>query len=267
MSALAGVRLLTLALNVPGPVAVARLVAEGAAAVKVEPPSGDPLATYSRPWYEALHQGVEIHTRDLKTPDGQALLDRQLDATDVLITSHRPSALARLGLSPEALRARHPRLRGIAIVGDTAAPDVAGHDLTYLAEAGLVGDALPRTLMADLAGAERVVSEVLLVCREAPGSHRVVGLRDAVETLATPWRLGLTTPGGRFGGADPAYQLYRTQDGMLALAALEPHFRERLYRALGVAPDAPLGGVFSERSGAAWTAFATEHDLPLYAWP
>lgn len=267
MSALAGVRLLTLALNLPGPVAIARLVAEGASAVKIEPPAGDPLATYSRPWYEALHQGVEVHSLDLKTPDGRAALATRLDATDVLVTSHRPSALARLGLSPAALQVRHPRLRGVAIVGDTAMPETAGHDLTYQAEAGLVGADLPRTLMADLAGAERVVSEVVLVCREAPGSYRVVGLRDVVAAMATPWRLGLTAPGGRFGGTDPAYQLYRTQDGMLALAALEPRFRERLYRALGVAPGAPLGGVFGERSGAAWTAFATEHDLPLYAWP
>lgn len=267
MSALAGVRLLTLALNVPGPVAIARLVAEGASAVKIEPPSGDPLRLYSQAWYDALHTSVPVETIDLKTPAGRAQLDTRLAVSDVLVTSHRPAALARLGLSPEALRARHPRLRSVAIVGDTTVPDAAGHDLIYQAEAGLVGDGLPRTLAADLAGAERVVSEVLLVCREAPGAHRVVGLRDVVETLATPWRLGLTVPGGRFGGADPAYQLYRTADGMVAVAALEPHFRERLYRTLGVAPGTPLAAVFSARSGAAWTAFAAAHDLPLYAWP
>lgn len=267
MPALSGLRLVSLAQNVPGPVAVARLVAEGASAVKVEPPGGDPLVEYSRAWYDRLHEGLAVRTLDLKSADGRASLDTLLAAADVLLTSHRPAALARLGLSPEALRARHPGLRGVAIVGDTGAPDVAGHDLTYQAEAGLVDDRLPRTLLADLAGAERVVSAVLLVCRDAPGSHRMVGLRDAVEALALPRRLGLTAPGGRFGGTDPAYQVYRTADGMVAVAALEPHFRARLYRALGLPLDAPLDAVFTSRTCAEWTAFATAHDVPLHAWP
>lgn len=266
MGTLSGLRLLTLAQNVPGPVAVARLVAEGATAVKVEPPGGDPLAEYSRTWYETLHRGIAVHAVDLKTLEGREALDARLAGADVLVTSHRPAALARLGLSADALRARHPRLRGVAIVGDTAVPEVAGHDLTYQAEAGLVADRLPRTLLADLAGAERVVSAVLLVCRDAPGTHRTVGLRDAVEALATPWRLGLTAPGGRLGGADPAYQVYRTADGAVAVAALEPHFRARLYGALGLPLDAPLADAFAARPSAAWVAFAVDHDVPLHAW-
>ena len=76
MSALAGVRLLSFALNVPGPVAVARLVAHGAAAVKVEPPSGDPLTTHSRAWYDALHAGVAVATVDLKSAAGREERDR-----------------------------------------------------------------------------------------------------------------------------------------------------------------------------------------------
>ena len=111
MSALAGVRLVTLALNVPGPVAVARLVAEGATAVKVEPPGGDPAARFARTWYDTLHHGIEVRPLDLKQFDGRAALARLLADADVLVTSHRPSALARLGLDPASLRQRHPALR------------------------------------------------------------------------------------------------------------------------------------------------------------
>lgn len=267
MPALAGVRLLSVALNLPGPVALARLVALGASATKVEPPSGDPLTTYSRAWYDRLHQGVVVEALDLKADDGRARCDHLLDSTDVLLTSQRPSALARLKLGPARLAERFPALRTVSIVGDTAAPEQAGHDVTYQAEAGLLRDRLPVTLLADLVGAERVVATVLLALRSAPGACLVVGLRDTVDDLRAPLDYGLTTSGGRLGGGDPAYGVYATRDGHLAVAALEPHFRARLYEALGVAVDAPLGDVMACRTCAEWAAFAREHDLPLHAWP
>lgn len=267
MPALRGVRLVSLALNVPGPVAVARLVAEGATAVKIEPPAGDPLAALCRPWYDALHAGVTIVTADLKTPEGRAALDARLGDTDVLLTSHRPSSLARLGVSVAQVSDRFPALRHVSIVGDTTAPERAGHDVTYQAEAGLLRGTLPATLLADMAGAERVVAAVLLALRDAPGTHRVVGLRDAVTALAEPLRRGLTARGGVLGGALPAYGVYPAADGHVAVAALEPHFRQRLYAALGLPVDAPLDAVIAARSCAEWTAFAGAHDLPMAAVP
>ncbi len=155
----------------------------------------------------------------------------------------------------------------MAIVGDTRAPDVAGHDLTYQADAGLVEDRLPATLVADLAGAERAVSTVLLVLREPGGTHRQVGLRDSLDVFRTPRLHALTTPGGPFGGADPAYQVYRALDGVVALAALEPHFRARLYTALALPLDAPLDDVMATRSCDEWAAFARAHDVPLSVVP
>ncbi|MGE0814433.1 MAG: CoA transferase [Vicinamibacterales bacterium] len=267
MAPLRAVQVVSLALNVPGPVAVARLVAEGASAVKVEPPSGDPLRRYSRAWYDELHAGIERRVLDLKTAPGQAALDDLLAAADVLVTSQRPGALARLGLAPAALAARHPAVRSVAIVGDTRAPQVAGHDLTYQAGAGLVRQALPVTLLADLMGAERAVSAVLLALAGPPGTHTVVGLRDALAPLTAPLRHGLTVPGGQFGGGDPAYQVYRTRDGLLAVAAIEPHFRARFYAALGLPLDAPVDAAAAARTSAEWTALAETHDLPLVAFP
>jgi alpha-methylacyl-CoA racemase len=263
VSALTGVRLVSLALNVPGPVALARLVAEGATALKVEPPAGDPLATYCRPWYDDLHVGITRETIDLKTAGGRARLDAHLTGADVLITSQRPSALRRLGLGPDDVGARVPSLRRVEVVGDAAHPEAPGHDLTYQAGAHLVASGLPPTLTADMAGAERVVAAVLLVLAGPPGARRVVGLRDVVTDIAEPLQRGLTAPGGVLGGALPAYGVYRAADGVVAVAALEPHFRKRLYAALDLPLDAPLADQIASRSCAEWTAFAERHDVPL----
>jgi alpha-methylacyl-CoA racemase len=208
---------------------------------------------------------VTVERVDLKTAAGQARLDALLAATDVLLTSQRPAALARLALSHDALRGRAPHLRSVAIVGDTAAPDHAGHDVTYQAEAGLLDTTLPPTLTADLAGAERAVTAVLLVLRDAPGTHRVVGLRDALAPFAAVRHLGLTGPGGVLGGGLPAYGVYPARDGHVAVAALEPHFRHRLYAVLGLPVEAPLAAAFAARSVAEWQAIAAAHDLPIAA--
>ena len=262
---LAGVRIVTIAQNVPGPVAVARLVAEGATAVKVEPPWGDPLASMCRPWYDELHAGIEVRHIDLKSAAGARALDALLAEADVFVSGHRPSALARLGLDPPAVTRRFPGLRYLAMVGDTAHPEGAGHDLTYQATAGLLGEALPATLLADLMGAAQACTSVLLLLRDPPGSTRHVGLFDGLHGLTAPTRHGLTGPGGALGGGRPEYGVYETLEGRVAVAALEPHFRERLYEGLGLPDDGDLGMALRERTAIEWERWAAGRDIPMAA--
>jgi crotonobetainyl-CoA:carnitine CoA-transferase CaiB-like acyl-CoA transferase len=262
---LAGVRLLSLAQNAPGPAAIAQLVAMSASAVKVEPPAGDPMAAMCPSWYEELHRGVEVHRVDLKTDAGLASLSQLASRSDVLLTSQRPSALARLGLDPASLRARQPSLRGVAIVGDTADPEVPGHDLTYLAQAGLLAGGMPLTLLADLLGATHAAMAVIAILREPSGTYWSVGLRDSLDHLLAPIRHGLTRPGGLLGGGNPAYGVYAARDGQIAVAALEPHFRARLYAALELPDGAQLAAVFAGRTASEWERWAAERDLPIAA--
>jgi crotonobetainyl-CoA:carnitine CoA-transferase CaiB-like acyl-CoA transferase len=271
--ALEGLRALSLAVNVPGPAAAARLRHHGLAVVKVEPPGGDPLARFCPAWYAALAAGQEVVTLDLKAAGDRACLDDLLAATDLLLTSSRPGALARLGLGPDDLPARHPRLCHVAIVGYPA-PDGErpGHDLTYLAEVGLAAPpALPRTLLADLAGAERAAAAglALLLARErgGPAGRAEVALADVAADFAASWRHGLTGSGGILGGGFPGYGLYRAGDGWVAVAALEPHFWARLQRELGV-PDAThddLRRAFLTADARHWERWAAARDLPLVA--
>jgi crotonobetainyl-CoA:carnitine CoA-transferase CaiB-like acyl-CoA transferase len=266
-----GVRVLTLAINLPGPLAADHLRRLGATVVKVQPPAGDPLAKASPQWYEVLHQEQTVLTLDLKQDEDRQQLDDWLGRSDLLLTAMRPVALQRLGLSQAAVQARYPRLCQVALLGyPPPDEDRPGHDLTYQARAGLLEPPrLPRACLADLAGAQQVVCTALalLLARErGQGTqYAQVNLTEAAEEFAAPWRYGLTTPDGLLGGARPGYNLYRAREGWVALTALEPHFWEQLTHGLGLtAPDCEqLQQVFLTRTAAEWEAWATTRGLPL----
>lgn len=273
MTLLSGIQVLTTAINVPGPVAAKALRDMGATVVKVEPPAGDLLARGAPTWYRELHEGVEVHTVNLKSEEGRERLHAWLHHADLLITATRPASLHRLGLSWHALHAKYPRLCHVAVVGYPAPRhDDGGHDLTYQADAGLLAPpSMPRTLIADLAGAQRVVSAALalLLARERGGAsgHQEIALSDAAGVFAAPLRHGLTTTTGWLGGATPTYGIYPARDGWIALAALEPHFRDTLAKALAVDIDdrQALSRAFAERSADEWERWTIEHGVPLAA--
>jgi crotonobetainyl-CoA:carnitine CoA-transferase CaiB-like acyl-CoA transferase len=251
---LKGVRVLTLALNLPGPAAVMRLQDMGATCTKLEPlapatlgkgATADPMGIYKRAAYDAMHSGVKVLQADLKTEHGQNALHKALARTDVLITSFRPSALNKLGLGWKSLHQRYPALCMVSIVGSPGArAEEPGHDLTYLAENGLVnGLDLPATLYADMGGSllttEAVLQALLLrQSKKAQGVFQEIALSDAAAYLALPRTWGLTTPDGDVGGAHAGYRVYACKNGRVAVAALEPHFAARLCVAAGLKPEA-----------------------------
>lgn len=272
-SLLQGVKVVSLSINTPGPVAASRLAGLGAEVTKVEPPTGDPLRIFAPEWYRSLAAGQTIVTLDLKQDSDRAELDRLIAEADLLLASFRPSAMARLGLDWPTLHTRHPRLCFVGIIGyPLPHQEKSGHDLTYLAETGLVTPPeMPPTLFVDLAGAERCVTQslALLLTRERgrePG-HAFVSLYDSADELAAPVRAGLTVPGGVLRGGFPLYGLYQSNDGWIAIAALEPHFAQRLLSELKLAkPDHnELARSFRQRSAQDWEKWAAERDLPIVA--
>lgn len=291
---LQGTRILSLALNLPGPAALLRCAQLGAECTKLEPPpaagqpSADPMGIYSPHAYAALHGRVRVLQAQLKTEACQAVLHGELARTDVLVTSFRPSALRKLGLDADALQARYPRLSLVRIVGAAGArAEEPGHDLTYQAEAGLVtGTDLPPSLFADMAGAlmasEAVLQAQLARSQGGRGVCLDVALADAAHWLALPRQWGLTLLGGDVGGAHAGYRVYACADGRVAMAALEPHFALRLCAAAGVpgaaqvvpaamadlmrAPSthACIADFAQTRTCADLEALATAHDIPLH---
>ena len=83
---LEGTRILSLALNLPGPAALMRCRRMGATCVKLEPPTGDPMGLYNPRAYAKLHKGVNVLKADLKDEAGQKLLHAELAKAHVLLT-------------------------------------------------------------------------------------------------------------------------------------------------------------------------------------
>lgn len=265
--------MVTTALNLPGPVACARLRDLGATVTKVEPPAGDPFESYCGSWYRRLHAGMSVRRLDLKSDEGRAVAQALLGEADLLVTAQRPSALARLGLDPANLAARYPRLCHVAITGHPhPEEETPGHDLTYLAVHGLVTPPnLPPTLFADMAGAERAVTTALalVIARDRTGRGEAleVPLEDAARALAQPLREGLTGPNTLLGGGLAGYNVYAAREGWIAVAALEPHFSQRLARDLGLASLTveALRERFRVDTADHWERWARDRDLPIVA--
>lgn len=284
-----GLRVLSLALNLPGPAALMRCRRMGATCTKLEPPAGDPMGLYNPAAYAELHEGVKVLKADLKASEGQAVLQRELARTDVLLTSFRPSALQKLGLGWTSLHSKYPSLSQVAIVGAPGArAEEPGHDLTYLADNGLVpGMELPATLYADMSGslmASEAVLQAALRKHERyagggdphpEGVYLEVPLSDAAAYLAMPRRWGLTQATGSVGGAHAGYRIYPCRDGRVAVAALEPHFADRLCEAAGVESSDPkkmlakrtheaIAAFFATQTRAELDFLAVEKDLPIH---
>jgi crotonobetainyl-CoA:carnitine CoA-transferase CaiB-like acyl-CoA transferase len=272
-SFLKGVKIVSLALNAPGPVAAARLAGMGAGVIKIEPPAGDALRQIAPDWYQYLHEKQRVVQLDLKSANGLSQLDEMLANTDLLLTSFRPSALKRLGLDWERLHARYPRLCFVGIIGYLPPEEErSGHDLTYQAQLGLLRPPeMPSSLFVDLAAGERAVSMALALLNKVARTNESdcawVGLHECARDLAAPFRAGLTSEGGTLNGGYPLYGFYRASDGWIAVAALEQHFADRLLLELNLkhAVRSELERIFLERSAAAWDRWAIERGLPLVA--
>jgi alpha-methylacyl-CoA racemase len=286
---LQGVRILSLALNLPGPAALMRCRRMGATCIKLEPPAGDPMRQYNPAAYAALHEGVTVQSADLKSDEGQKVLQRELAKTDVLLTSFRPSAIEKLGLGWKKIHAAWPALSHVAIVGAPGAlGEAPGHDLTYMADNDLVtGLELPPTLYADMGGslmASEAVLQAVLRQREPyagtgdphpQGVFLEVALSESASYLGLPRHWGLTKPGSAVGGGHAGYRVYPCRDGRVAVAALEPHFATSLCEAAGVVMK-DMATMFAPATHEAVAAFlltqtcgqldklAADEDIPMH---
>lgn len=199
---LVGIHVVSLAVNLPGPLAAARLSELGASVTKIEPPAGDPLAAAAPGWYSKLVRAQQVAFLDLKDPHGRAKLDIELTGADLLITAMRPSALCRLGLTDAHIT--YPGLSHVEIVGyDGELEETPGHDLNYQAVNGMLQPpTMPTVPVADLLGAERAVSAALLMAAcEGANRYRAASARGPRRRRSRRGSGGAPRSDGRRGPA------------------------------------------------------------------
>ena len=118
---LRGVRVLDLSRLVAGNMLSLQLADFGADVVKIEPPQGDPLRDWQDDGHSLYWKTYGRNKRsvvlNLREPEAMAALWTLVETADVFIENFRPGTLEQMGLSPEALLARNPRLIVVRISG------------------------------------------------------------------------------------------------------------------------------------------------------
>ena len=238
-----GIRVLDLSRLLPGGYCTQLLQAQGATVTKVEPPAGDPIRHLpgGEAYFDALHQGKQLLTLDLRSPAGrEALLGRVVDA-DVLVEGFRPGRMERMELGYESLAAINPALVYCAITGygsNSPLARRAGHDLNYLARSGALAlmphhdgaPTIPGLQIADLAGGLQAAFLIAAALMDRAKTGRGRRVEVSMTGLMRSWtalpraarRAGL--PGLGLTGELPCYHVYAVADGFLTVAALESAF-------------------------------------------
>ncbi|MEV6449567.1 CaiB/BaiF CoA-transferase family protein [Amycolatopsis sp. NPDC051716] len=256
---LGGLKVVELAGLAPGPFATMILADLGADVVRVDraQPGQDVLGIPADPLARG-RRSVGINT---KTPEGVELVLKLCDTADVLIEGFRPGVAERIGLGPDVVHARNPRLVYGRMTGwgqDGPLAKAAGHDINYIGIAGAlepIGRAgerpvPPLNLVGDFGGGGLMLAMGVLAAlyeRNTSGRGQVVdaSMVDGAALLTTSLH-GMAAAGlwggdrgdNMLDGGAPFYDTYETADGKyVAVGAIEMRFWGDLVKVLELDPD------------------------------
>lgn len=244
-----------------GPVTFAGMMLADLGAEVVRLARADGASTFADVGGAVMHRNRTVVPVDLKSPQDVARALDLLDRADALIEGFRPGVMERLGVGPQVIARRNPKLvygrvTGWGQTGPLA--DQVGHDINYIALSGLLHrlgrpDGPPRpplNIAGDYAGGALMLVTGLLagvVEARATGRGRVVdaAMTDGSALLGALFD-GLAARGmwserpgqNLLDGAAPFYRCYRCADGRdVAVGALEPRFYAALLAGLQVDSD------------------------------
>ena len=256
MGPLAGLRVLEFEAIGPAPFGAMMLADMGADVLLVDRAEDSRLGFGRDRWYDVMMRGRRSVTLDLKSASGSQAALILADKAEVVIEGFRPGVMERLGLGPEVMLERNPRLvygrmTGWGQHGPLAAR--AGHDINYIALTGALhaigraGEAPvpPLNLVGDFGGGGMLLAfGIACAVTEARTSGRgqVVdtAMVDGASLLATMFS-GMLAAGqwteergtNMLDGGAPWYGTYRTQDAkFVAIGAIEPKFYGELIERL-----------------------------------
>jgi crotonobetainyl-CoA:carnitine CoA-transferase CaiB-like acyl-CoA transferase len=306
---LEGIRILDLSRLYPGPLGTMLMADMGADVIKIEDPntpdymrSYPPFAGEQSAGFLAVNRSKRSLALNLRTDDGKRIFFELIKTADIVVESYRPGRLKKMGLDYEKARAANPKIIYVSVTGygqDGPYSQKAGHDLNYLAHAGILaltgskdsGPAIPGVQMADVAGGAYMtvvacLSALWARVQTGQGQHVDVAMLDSILPLMTlQWAhfqaLGAAQPRGEMllSGGLACYNVYECADGKyVALGALEAKFWQQFCKlvehpewiALQFAQreeagrlKAELRILFKSKSRDAWLALAGEKDICL----
>lgn len=257
---LKGVRVVDLTINVLGPIATQILGDMGADVIKVEPPGGDGMRRLGpgsernmASHFMAFNRNKRSIELDLKRPEALAALHRLIAGADVFVIAMRASAVDRLGLDYESLKAANPRLiyaAGTGYARHGPNRDRPAYDDVIQGEsglAGIIGQANGEARYAPMAIADKYCGTQLasaiamaLYSRERSGYGQDVHL-PMLETMTAfniadhYWEATYDRPGAIAGFPrmfTPHRRPYPTADGHISLMAVTDAQWIRLFAAL-----------------------------------
>lgn len=234
MLPLNGIRVLDLSMYLPGLYCSLLLADLGAEVIHVSAPTGrvDKTAQIQMPLN--LNRNKKSIVLDLKTPEGKEILQRLLVRSDILIEHFRPVTAERLGVSYYATKKVNPGIIHCSITGyghDGPYRDRVGHDINYIALAGILGltgdkegpPVIPGIPIADLTSAlfGALSISAALAYKQKTGKGQFIdlamfdGMVSLLTFLAASYFAGGTVRRGELllAGYWPWFTVYRTKDG------------------------------------------------------
>ena len=262
MGPLAGLKVLELEAIGPAPFCGMLLADMGADVLLVDRPTDPGLGFERKRSSDVMLRGRRSITLDLKTPAGIAAMLELIDRADALIEGFRPGVIERMGLGPDILLARNPRLVIGRMTGwgqDGPLAPRAGHDIDYIALSGAlhaIGNAggrpvPPLNLVGDFGGGGMllgfgVLAALIEAQRSGKGQVVDAAMVEGAGLLTTMF-WGMAAEGqwsDRRGenvldSGAPWYDTYETRDGrFVAIGAIERKFYAELLQRLGLADEA-----------------------------
>jgi alpha-methylacyl-CoA racemase len=256
---LTGIRVVEVGGIGPSPFCAMMLADMGADVLRVDRASAvTPRDEYEWPPDYLLNRGRRSVGVDFKHAEGVEVLLRLAAQADVLIEGFRPGVAERLGIGPDEVRARNPRLVYGRMTGWGQTGPYArhpGHDINYISLSGALHSigraggppAPPLNLVGDFGGggmllAVGVLAALIEARTSGEGQTVDAAMLDGSSLLATMF-YGMRDmgqwDGGRGGnlldGGAPFYDVYETADGKyVSIGSMEAKFYANLLAALGL---------------------------------
>ncbi len=289
---LTGISVLDFTAVVSGPFATMFLADQGADVLKIEPIGGDSVRRSGAPVdkageFSALfissNRGKRSLSIDIKSDAGREVLGKLVARADVVVQNFRPGAMERLGLGPEQLRARDPRLIYVSIsgVGDTG-PYVKKRVYDPIIQ-GLSGFAdiqsqavtnrpqMIRTIVADkttsIFTAQAVSSALYAREKTGHGDHIQIAMLDVMISYLWPEGMAqYTVVGAEAPAAGPNDRpdlVFKTTDGYITAGTLSDSEWQGFCRASGD-PELAADARFATQLSRSANATARIHEMAKY---